>query len=114
MTTLNPFTYSPDNHFGSMGNIEDPEIWVWDNVTHADNYYQDLKSSPLNVRRLNLEGETNSHQQWRADVNLNLNEKANVNNFTAPNSKSPYRQVDISKIKNQIKLKLQIRYSATE
>jgi DNA/RNA endonuclease G (NUC1) len=93
MTTLNPFTYSPDSHFGSMANIQDPHIWVWENVTYADNYYQDLKSSPLTVRGLNLEGETNSHQQWRADVNLNLNEKANVNNFTAPNSKSPYREV---------------------
>jgi len=35
MTTLNPFTYTSKPNGSTMGNIEDPEIWVWDNVTYS-------------------------------------------------------------------------------
>jgi DNA/RNA endonuclease G (NUC1) len=92
MTTLNPFTYSPDLHDSTMGNIQDPEIWVWENVTYADNYYQDI-SSQENIHGLKLEGETPSGQKWRADVNRNLNDIAKLENPAASDSRSPYREV---------------------
>ncbi|WP_293120760.1 DNA/RNA non-specific endonuclease [Okeania sp. SIO1I7] len=42
-TTVDPFEYNPETvsgDFEAYGRMLDPEIVIWDNVTYADNYYQ--------------------------------------------------------------------------
>lgn len=42
MTTIDPHDFDQDYLVGSLKSFRDPEVRIWENVTYADNYYQDL------------------------------------------------------------------------
>lgn len=42
MTTIDPHDFDQDYLVGSLKSFRDPEVRIWENVTYADNYYQDV------------------------------------------------------------------------
>ena len=67
MTTLDPHDFDQDYLVGSLKSFRDPSVLIWENVTYADNYYQ-------NVPALDTQ-ETNTRAGRRiaeADWNVHL------------------------------------------
>jgi hypothetical protein len=53
MTTIDPPDFDQDYLVGSLNSFRDPEVRIWENVTYADNYYQDvpaLETQETNTR----------------------------------------------------------------
>ena len=70
MTTVDPHDYDLNSPEGSFRNILDPYVWVWKNVTYADNYYQTVgMGKTLNGKELS--GQVNT-KKWTADWNVEL------------------------------------------
>ncbi|TAE81515.1 MAG: Ig domain-containing protein group 2 domain-containing protein, partial [Oscillatoriales cyanobacterium] len=42
MTTIDPHAFDPNESVASLNSFRDPEVRIWENVTYADNYYQDV------------------------------------------------------------------------
>ncbi|WP_293242504.1 MULTISPECIES: hypothetical protein [unclassified Microcoleus] len=42
MTTIDPHDFEQNYLVGSLKSFRDPEVRIWENVTYADNYYQDV------------------------------------------------------------------------
>ncbi|AFZ10908.1 Ig domain protein group 2 domain protein (plasmid) [Oscillatoria nigro-viridis PCC 7112] len=42
MTTIDPHAFDPNESVTSLNSFRDPEVRIWENVTYADNYYQDV------------------------------------------------------------------------
>ncbi|MGB7708361.1 MAG: hypothetical protein WBL95_02230 [Microcoleus sp.] len=42
MTTIDPHDFDQDYLVSSLNSFRDPEVRIWENVTYADNYYQDV------------------------------------------------------------------------
>jgi len=51
MTTIDPHAFDQDNLVGSLNSFRDPEVRIWENVTYADNYYQDIPA--LDTQEIN-------------------------------------------------------------
>jgi endonuclease G len=69
MTTIDPYDYDPTFPEPVFSTILDPEVVVWDNVTYADNYYQNKGTgNTLNGKELST-----------ADWNVNLGSWASFN-----------------------------------
>ncbi|MEB3827891.1 DNA/RNA non-specific endonuclease [Phormidium sp. CCY1219] len=67
MTTIDPYDYDPTFPEPVFSTVLDPEVVVWDNVTYADNYYQNKGTdNTLNGKELST-----------ADWNVNLGSWAN-------------------------------------
>jgi endonuclease G len=70
MTTIDPYDFRNNSLVEEFNNLRDPEVVVWDNVTYADNYYQEQGfGNTLTGRKL-------SSSKWTADWNIELNELA--------------------------------------
>ncbi|MEG4291151.1 DUF4114 domain-containing protein [Microcoleus sp. C2C3] len=42
MTTIDPHDFDQDYLLGTLKSVRDPEVRIWENVTYADNYYQNV------------------------------------------------------------------------
>ncbi|WP_377475684.1 MAG: hypothetical protein P2A85_22955 [Microcoleus anatoxicus] len=51
MTTIDPYAFDPNEFVASLKSFRDPEVRIWENVTYADNYYQDI--SALDTQEIN-------------------------------------------------------------
>ena len=85
MTTIDPHDFTQSSLKTALQSRFDPEVTVWENVTFADNYYQNValpdggKTETRNGRKLDA-----------ADVNVALNSRAG---FAPDDTKnSPHRQ----------------------
>lgn len=79
MTTVDPHDLNQNSLNGRLGSVNDPLVTVWENVTFADNYYQEVASqNALNGRSIS-----------GADLNKPLTDYAG---FTSDNSSgNPHR-----------------------
>src|SRR4028118_1752613 len=67
MTTIDPDDFEQDYLLGTLKSFRDPSVRIWENVTYADNYYQDVPT--VNTQ------ETNTRARRRiaeADWNVHL------------------------------------------
>jgi DNA/RNA endonuclease G (NUC1) len=76
VTTIDPYFYETNRPTGTFGNVTDPLVWNWNNVTYADNYYQTQS----------LENKLKGEFLDTADWNVDLNDRASFDQDAEDNS----------------------------